>query len=110
MSVQKKTLDDRISEITNLFKQTGFNPFERMVNQSNRLAVRNDSLHAQGSMDADCEKLEFGVNAELCKYISPQLKSVEVNAEIDQTINGSVTVNLAMGDEAAVKAFTADNV
>ena len=105
MAVQKKTLDDRIGEITNIFKQTGFNPFERMVNQANRLATRNDGLHGQGLMDADSEKLEFSVNAELCKYVSPQLKSVEVNAEIDQTVNGSVTVNLAMGDEAAVKAF-----
>lgn len=105
----KTTLEDRINKVSSLLEKSGFNPFERMVNQSIRLATRNDELSAKGNMDGDCEKLEFTVNAELCKYVAPQLKSIEINADISGQVDHGVTVNLAIGNKQAIEAFLGDS-
>ena len=103
MSSQKKPLADRTDFVQEAFRATNFNPFERMMNQSIRAATRNISLSGQCKMDIDCEKLEFAVNSELCKYVAPQLKAVELTGEVD--VNNSVSVSLTIGNKAAVKAF-----
>lgn len=105
----KKTLDERIDTVTAIFAASGYNPFESAVNQAIRLQVRNKEIMLQGKIDIDCEKLEMSVNAELCKYVSPQLKSVELSGNVDSTITGGVTVNLAVGNAQAVASFLVDN-
>lgn len=104
----KKTLDQRIDAVATIFKASGYNPFEAAVNQAIRLNTRNISLANQGKIDVDCEKLEMAVNSDLCKYVSPQLKSVELSGQVDSNITGEgVTVNLSIGNKQAVEAFTA---
>jgi len=104
----KKSLDDRIDAVSAVFKAAGYNPFESAVNQAIRLQTRNKELMLDGKIDVDCEKLEMSVNSDLCKYVSPQLKSVEMSGQVDANLTGNtVTVNLAIGNDQAVKAFTA---
>jgi len=105
----KKTLEDRVDAVSSIFAASGYNPFESAVNQAIRLQARNKDIMSQGKIDVDCEKLEMAVNSDLCKYISPQLKSVELSGQVDSTITGGVTVNLAVGNAQAVASFLVDN-
>lgn len=109
MSSNKKPLAERIEDVQAIFKKSGYNPFERLINQGIRAASRNDSISQQGKMDIDSEKLELAVNTELCKYIAPTLKAVELTADVDANVSGGVSVNVTIGNKEAVAAFTKED-
>lgn len=92
-------------DIQSILLTANFCPVNNIIAQANRLSTRNKSLAEQGHFDADAEKLELAANQGLIKLIAPELKSVDLNADVNNKHSGGVELSLQIGNNAAVQSF-----
>lgn len=94
-----------ILDVKSILASANFCPVNNIVAQANRLSTRNKSLTEQGHFDADSEKMELAANQSLLKLVAPELKSVDLNADVNNKHSGGVELSLKIGNNAAVEAF-----